>query len=165
MGDYKYKYTRTSNGNAAAAWSDRQPFFRLDALVNVATVITDGSGTLDSTTKITAAESIAVLDIPANSWVINVITRIITASTDGTATVDVGDGTDVAGWDAAVDITATAGTNSWSNNADDAYNLQLASGKVYTDADTLEVLFNNDTTNGIILFQMVIMELAYIDDP
>jgi len=165
---YKYKYTDTSNGNTAMAWNQRQAIYRLDAKVDVADVITDGTGTLASATQITAAESVAVLDIPKNCLAFGVMTRIITASTDTTATVDVGidvespdtNAGDVEGFDAAVDITATAGTNYWSDNANDAYCLQLASGKVFTQADTLDILFNNNTTNGVILFMMLIVDMA-----
>ncbi len=161
---YTYKNTASSNGNAAAAWSMQQPMLRLDAKINVADVITDGTDTLADSAKITAAESIAVMDIPKNSIVLGVMTRIITA-TDGTATVDVGDDGDVEGFDAAVDITASAGTNYWSNADADAYSMQIASGRVYSDTDTLDILFNNDTTDGVILFQMILFEMAHIDDP
>jgi len=157
---YKYKYTDTSNGNAAMAWNQRQAMYRLDAKVDVADVITDGTGTLTSATTITATESIAVLDIPKNCLVLGVMTRTITASTDTTATVDIGDDGDVEGYDAAVDITATAGTNYWTNNAADAYALQLISGKPYSSTDTLDILFNDATTNGVILFQMLVIDMA-----
>ena len=157
---YTYKFLETSNGNAAMAWNQRQAIYRLDAQVNIADVITDGTGTLASATQITAAESVAVLDIPKNCLALGVMSRIITDSTDTTATCDVGDDGDVEGYDAAIDITTTAGTNYWSNNADDAYCLQLASGNVYSAVDTLDILFNNNTTNGVILFMMLIVDMA-----
>ena len=162
---YKYKYTDTSNGNAAMAWNQRQAMYRLDAKVDVADVITDGTGTLTSATTITATESIAVLDMPKNSLVLGVMTRIITASTETTATVDVGCDTAVnsglvEGFDAAVDITATAGTNYWSNADADLYSMQIASGMVITTADTLDILFNNNTADGVILFMMLIIDMA-----
>ena len=162
---YKYKYTDTSNGNTAMAWNQRQAIYRLDAKVDVADVITDGTGTLASATQITAAESVAVLDMPKNSLVLGVMTRIITASTETTATVDVGCDTAVnsglvEGFDAAVDITATAGTNYWSNADADLYSMQIASGMVITTADTLDILFNNNTADGVILFMMLIIDMA-----
>ena len=162
---YKYKYTDTSNGNTAMAWNQRQAIYRLDAKVDVADVITDGTGTLTSATTITATESIAVLDMPKNSLVLGVMTRIITASTETTATVDVGCDTAVnsglvEGFDAAVDITATAGTNYWSNADADLYSMQIASGMVITTADTLDILFNNNTADGVILFMMLIIDMA-----
>jgi hypothetical protein len=115
-------------------------------VVDVEDVI--AAGGLADSAKITAAENISVFQVKAGLWVLDVICEIITPCTDDTATIDIGDDTDVEGWDAAVDITAAAATRTRSDNAADAYNLQLAGGKLYTENDTIDVLFNNDTTDG-----------------
>lgn len=152
------------------AWNQGGPAFRLTRKVDVEAILAADAGTdLASSSKITAAESVAVLDIPDNTWVAQVVTRIIIASSDTTATIDIGDdsddddNSDVEGWDAAVDITATAGTNYYSNNAADDYSLQLASGKLYSIADTINVLFNNDTTNGVFLVMALCFDFSHVD--
>ena len=156
MADHDY----TIGGNGAFSESMRATTYKPSCYVDVAALIAaDGGSDLASATKITAAESIAVLDIPIYTWCQMVMCQIIVASTDATATIDIGDGDDVEGWDAAVDITAAAGTVTYSNNAADAFNLQLASGKIYgSAADQLDVLFNNDTTNGKFLITLFCVE-------
>ena len=154
----------TVGGNAKMAWAQAAAGFILTRKVDIAALLVLDAGTdLASATKITATEDIGVISIPDNTWVAQTVIRIITPSTDATATIDFGDETDVEGWDAACDITAAAGTNYYSNDAADAYNLQLASGKLYSAANHLDVLFNNDTTNGVFLVMALCFDFSNVD--
>ena len=151
----------TVGGNTALSENQRAATYKIHKYVDVAAIIAaDAGADLASATKITAAENIAVIDIPIYTWVQMAVCQIIEAAT-GTATIDIGDGDDVEGWDAAVDITAAAGTVTYSNNDVDAFSLQIASGKVYgSAADQLDILFNNDTTNGKFLITLVCVDLS-----
>lgn len=82
------------------------------------------------------------LYIPAGTVVCNVVVETVVAS-DKTHTANVGDGTTAAGWDAAINMAATAGTQTVGVTATDAYVATHADkgwdGKTYSTADTIDV--------------------------
>jgi hypothetical protein len=121
------------------------PTFAMVREIDVPAVI--AAGGLASASKITANENIAVFNVRKGLLVLDVICEILEAGT-ASATIDIGDDTDVEGFDAAVALDAAAGTLTRSDNAADAYNMQLAGGKLYGATDTIDVLFNTDVTTG-----------------
>ena len=152
----------TIGGNARIPWAGVQKISMLESVVDVAALlIADAGSDLASASQITAAENIAVIDIPDNTWVMQVNLRVIVACTDVTATVDIGDGDDVEAYNAAVDITAAVGTNAWANADADSASLQIGSGKIYSAADQIDVLFNNNTTDGIFVVQVLVADFGF----
>jgi len=140
-----------SNTRISASFAGK--VFMVRVYVSVAAILAaDGGSSLASSTQITAAEDIGVYAIPKNTIVRRVRTNVITASTDTTATIDIGDDDDDDGFDSAVDITSDS-TNAITIDGTDAYG--TTGGNFYSSNDTLDVLFNNDTTNGV--FNLVIM--------
>ena len=81
-----------------------------------------------------ATDVIQCLPIPANTLVTDVIVEITTVSGVASSTLDIGDGSDADGWDAAIAATALA-----TIKGDGAYCRQTAGGKVYTADDTIDV--------------------------
>ena len=81
----------------------------------------------------TTADTVSMLDIPANTIVLYVISEVEVAGT-ATATYDLGDGADADGWDVAVAADAVAVTlgNGALNNAN-------VLGKYYATADTISI--------------------------
>lgn len=157
--DQTYDFSDGGNTGFPAVAGGR--FYVLEKVVDVEELITDGTGSLASATQVTAAEMIGVIKIPKYTWVLNVFVRTITASTDTTATIDIGDGVDEQGYLAGFDITA-AGTDM---GVADSYAVGAAtSGRWYTSADTIDVQFNNDTTNGKFLVQAVCVNLRHGTD-
>jgi hypothetical protein len=153
-----YDYTMGGTGGFLSVFGRK--FYVITRVMDVADIIASDA-TMAAAGKIAATDTIKAINVPDDTLVLGTVTRVMTACTDTTATVDVGDGDDVEGFDAAVDITAAAGTNGWTNNDADAYSMQIASGKVYSAADTIDVLFNNDTTNGVFLVQALCVDLGY----
>ena len=93
---------------------------------------------------IEANEIIQAISVPAGTFVQKVLTKIVSKATATGLTAHVGDGSDADGFDASVDLTATAGTVATSglaltegtpNTLVDAY----SAGKAYTAADTIDL--------------------------
>ncbi len=78
---------------------------------------------------------------PANVLVTDVIVEITTVSGVASSTLDIGDGSDTDGWDAAISANALA-----TIKGDGAYSRQTAGGKIYTSADTIDVLIKAATS-------------------
>lgn len=92
------------------------------------------------------ADVYQVLPVIKGVHVLNVSTKVITPNNAGTASaVDVGDGTDPNGFDNQVDMKATAGTLSMGLGGTDAY--ITTGGKMYTEADTIDLVFAVTGTN------------------
>ena len=87
---------------------------------------------------------VEVLSIPAGAYVERVILRVDTAE-GGTATGDLGDGTDPNGYDDAMNLNAAANTCYSSVAGTDA----LAEGKYYSAADTIDLSLDHDLDAGI----------------
>jgi hypothetical protein len=87
-------------------------------------------GVYDATKRNTVANDIiAVINVPAGTFVERVMTKILTGQ--ATQTISVGDGDDPDGWDA----TASAATTGAIIVGDGA----LATGKLYSAADTIDI--------------------------
>lgn len=92
-----------------------------------------------SAVNTTASATVQCIAVPANTLVIEVGTRLITAE-GGTLTATVGDGAGANSWDAAVDLNTTVGTVTTSLVGTDAYAASTLRGKVYTAADTIDLV-------------------------
>lgn len=79
--------------------------------------------------NLAAADVVQLINIPANSFVVKVMYKVL--SGDATQTLNVGDGTDPDGYVAAADV-ATAGNSGVGAGA-------YASGKFYAAADTIDL--------------------------
>ena len=99
-----------------------------------------------ATTSCSAADVIQCLDIPAETWVFNVLIEVDTAE-GATCTATVGDGDGAAAWDASTDLNATAGTITYGAGASDSYSTY---GKFYSSADTIDLTMGHDTDAAII---------------
>lgn len=95
-----------------------------------------------------ADEIIQAIKVPAGTFVQRVLVKVVTAATGTALTANVGDGDSATGYDAEINLKATAGTITTSTNAftlaegtpnvitvTDAYN----AGKAYTAEDTIDV--------------------------
>jgi len=116
--------------------------------------------TLTTNAKITSADILQAIDIPKNTWVLGTFVRVVTASTDATLTVGIGDADGATSWDASVNLATTTNTMTIT----DAYSLAAASGKLYTSADTIDVTFNNDATNGVFLLGVMCVDVSDAND-
>lgn len=98
------------------------------------------SNTIDLTGVIPVANDIyQALAIPANTLVMNVKVKFLTAMLGTSGTLDIGDGTTADGWDAAIDAKTAAGTFTHSVIGTDTYAVAAAQGKFYAAADTIDV--------------------------
>lgn len=87
-----------------------------------------------------------VLEIPANTFVTDVICIVTEAFTGGTPSLDIGDGADPDGWIDTVDITEAGTTGAYKGSA---YASEYApSGKYYAAADTIDAVISASLTNG-----------------
>lgn len=104
-----------------------------------------------SSTNAATSDVVQALKIPAGALVKNVWCECITAE-GATATVNIGDGSDVDGWDATVNANSAAGII----NGDGAF----AGGKRYASADTIDVIptADLDTAKLLIVAEFVILE-------
>jgi hypothetical protein len=107
------------------------------------TVNVSANGTTDTQTS-------AALSIPANTYVLNVFTDIVT-SANATCSATVGDGDAAAGWDASVNLktarNAATGAGRTGATTSDTY----VNGKLYSSADTIDwtITFSTTTTTGV----------------
>ncbi len=88
--------------------------------------------------------TIAVLEIPANTIIParGVLIDIVTAFSGGTPSIDVGDGTNTDGWIDTTEITeGTEGVYT-------GYAELAITGKIYTAADTIDVVVSTGLTAG-----------------
>lgn len=108
-----------------------------------------------ATTSVSAADVVQAVKIPANAFVTRISTIVRTAE-GGTCTATVGDGTTADGWDASINLNATAGTVLRSLEATDTYGI----GKLYTSADTIDLTMGHATDAAKVT---VVAEFAYID--
>lgn len=92
-----------------------------------------------SVVNTTASATVQALAIPAGTFVLDVLTELITA--EGSAlTATLGDGSGANSWDASIDLNTTAGTVTQATVGTDAYAASTARGKVYTAADTIDLV-------------------------
>ena len=83
-----------------------------------------------------SGDIIQLISIPADTHVLAVDTKVVTAE-GGTLTYESGDAVDPNGWDAAVDGNVAGSVQGNGAFASDG-------GKLYTSADTLDIVINND---------------------
>lgn len=102
-----------------------------------------------------ASDVVQALTIPANTMVIDVMTRLITAE-GGTLTATVGDGGSAAGWDGSVDLNTTAGTVTQSVEGTDARKASNATGYVYTSADTIDLTMSANAADTAVIDVMAL---------
>jgi|WetSurSiteA1Bulk_404760.scaffolds.fasta_scaffold66400_2 hypothetical protein len=98
-----------------------------------------------------ASDTVQCLAVPANTMVLDVFIRIVHPE-DGTSTCSVGDGSGTNSWDASVTLGtgATAGDLTRATVGTDAYAASTARGKVYTSADTIDIVLSaNAVDHGI----------------
>lgn len=118
---------------------------RMDAAAIIA-----ADATLAAAGKIAAGKEITVCTLPVGFWVWGTRQRIIEPSTDTTPTINVGTYADTTAFDAAVDISAAAGTET--NSATDAGS--IAGGGTHitstaSNANKVCVEYIADTTDGV----------------
>jgi hypothetical protein len=92
--------------------------------------------------------TIAVIDVPANTFIppFGVVIDVVTLFAGGTPSIDVGDGSDTDGWIDTTNITeTTAAMYAGTAAAGAAYSV---TGKVYTSADTIDVVVSTGLTAG-----------------
>ena len=86
-----------------------------------------------SDTNTAASDVVNALVIPANTYVIDVLTKVVTAE-GGALTATVGDLSGANSWDAQTDLNGSVGTWTQSTVGTDAYAASAARGKVYSSA-------------------------------
>lgn len=126
-----YDYT---HGVAAKAWDGLNKCYVLKNRVTVS----------DTTAN---TDILQLIDIPAGTYVFQVITKIVTAKTGRAGTVGHGS-TEAAYWDAAIDLAASAGTYTSAVSGTDTYG--TSNGHLYTDADTIDMTVDGDV-NGLVI--------------
>jgi len=99
----------------------------------------------DAITDADANSTVVAVDIPANTIIPpqGVWVEIVTVFAGGTPSLDVGDGDDDDGWCDTTAITETT-VGSYAD-VDAAYNV---TGKLYTSADTIDVVVATGATSG-----------------
>jgi len=121
------------NYKASVPFKDAGSFFVLSRTVDL-DAITHASG-----------DTIQVIPVPSGVRCVGVECEIVTPSDAATsATMNIGDGADADGYDASVDLKATAGTITVTGSSD-AY---FFPGKRYTADDTIDITptYNGATT-------------------
>lgn len=94
-------------------------------------------------TAFAAADILQLFSVPAGTWVPATFIEILTVEGE-TATVDLGDGTDTDGFINDFDANAVAWGSSLITTA---FSLATAGGKVYSAADTIDLLLNTAAFN------------------
>lgn len=95
-----------------------------------------------SLTALAQSDVIQALHVPADVYVLAVGVKVITAEGEA-ATIDVGDGTDTDGYLNDLDCNATGHTLSLITTA---FSVAVGGGKIYTAADTIDILLNTSIT-------------------
>lgn len=93
-----------------------------------------------------AADIHNVIDVPAGVVVLGCRLEVTTAEAGSGATLAIGDATDPNGYIVATAITTTEDVKTEAEGMGAA----AASGKLYTSADTIDVLFATDATTSIV---------------
>ena len=102
--------------------------------------------TLDfSATNVSSADVVEAIKVGIGMLVTRV-SLIVTTAEGGTATCDIGDGTDPNGFDDSVNLNDTANTVTRSLEATDAYGV----GKNYLAADTIDLTIDNDLDAAVV---------------
>jgi hypothetical protein len=99
----------------------------------------------------------AVLDVPANTFIpsLGVVLLITTLFAGGTPTIDVGDGTNTDGWIDNTDVTVgTVGAYAGTETNTAAFS---GTGKLYTAADTIDVILPNEAITAGAAYAMAYM--------
>ena len=108
-----------------------------------------------ATTTQTAADVLQSLNIPADTLVQDCFYEVLTAE-GGTLALDIGDGDDPNGYHAAVDANA-AGSLIKSAGA---YAQQTLGGRVYTAADTIDVIPSANADAGKVRIVAICIDLS-----
>jgi hypothetical protein len=138
-------YTDTVGFNKGSAAHRETPvkMYLAEVDLNFATITTDRAAA--SLTALAATDSLAVLHVPAKTFVVAVGIDVTTA--DGTAgTIDIGEtGGDVDGWINGHDGNAVGSAASTNNTlvegTPNTFEPALGNGKYYSAADTIDMLF------------------------
>ena len=102
---------------------------------------------IDMTGVVTAnADVIQCLDIPANTFVQNVMVKVKTPK-GGAVTATVGDGAGTSSFDGSTDLNAAAGTVTFGIAGTDAY--VTTGGKMYATTDTIDLVVNGATAGAV----------------
>jgi len=123
----------------------------------------DGSGkvyvienTLDfSVTSRTAADVLQVLNVNANTLVLECMVKVVTAE-GGTATFDLGDGDDPNGYADAVDANSAGELV----QASGAYALETLGGRLYTAADTIDITLDHTVDAAKVTVKAVVVDVS-----
>ena len=103
-----------------------------------------------SSTNLTTSDSVEVFEMKANTLVLMAGVEILTATSNSGCVIDLGDGSDDDLYVAALDATATGHEI---NNA-------AGTAKLYTSADTIDMIVNSATFDGKARVFAVIAELG-----
>lgn len=103
-----------------------------------------------SSTNLTTADSVEVIEMKANTLVLGAGVEILTATSNSGCVIDLGDDSDDDLYVSALDAT---GTNHESNSAD-------GTRKLYTSADTIDMIVNTATFDGKCRVYAIIAELG-----
>jgi hypothetical protein len=103
-----------------------------------------------SDTNTSASDVVQALAIPAMTYVLDVVTRVVTAE-GGTLTATVGEVGAANAWDNSVDLNASADTITQSVNGTDAHSAANARGYVYTTAKTIDLTMSANAADTAVL--------------
>lgn len=141
-------YDDSTGGATTIKSPDKARYFALTKRMDAAAIIA-ADATLTAAAKIAAGQEITAFAFPVGTLIFGTRQKIVTASTDTTPTINVGTYADTTAFDAAVSISAAAGTQTIS--ATDAG--AIASGGTLITATTNSankvcVEYIADTTDG-----------------
>lgn len=151
-------YDVTVGGTTGVPFNATGKLFVLKKQIDIEEVIA-GNATLSTAAKIASGAYLQAIAVPAKTWVIGTGITVDTASTDTTLTVDVGWGESTYDEDLMDDINL-ATTTDMINEQDEAASLTATNGKYFAATDTIDVLFNNDATNGVFTLKLVCVDLS-----
>lgn len=100
-----------------------------------------------SQTALAATDTLELISLPVGIWVPVTFVQVTTAEGE-TATIDVGDGVDPNGFIAAGDVNTVGWLNSFLTTP---YSVAVGGGRLYTAADTIDILMNTATFNLAVL--------------
>lgn len=113
--------------------------------------------TLDfSSTNVSAADVVQALKIPANSIVLGGVQTDVQTAEGGTATANIGDASDVSGYDAGVNFNSATTTVVNSTREADNY----SEGRVYDAADTIDIIPANNLDAAIVQVSCMYRRIA-----
>lgn len=124
-------------------------------VVRISNRVDFAAATKKKGSALASTDVLQMLTIPAGMYVQNVFIKIVTASAAAALTATVGDGTDVDGWDAAVDFEGAAKTITYGIGGTDAF--ATTNGKVYAAADTIDAVLTVTTVTAWGVFDVVAM--------